>query len=69
MSLQNYIQSGESKNIEFKEELPNSSAIAKTVIAFSNTVGSKLSQGLARTPRGKQNMSKRKPEGHQSWNS
>ena len=46
MSLQNNIQSGESKNIEFKEELPNSSAIAKTVIAFSNTVGGKLIIGV-----------------------
>ena len=35
MSLLNAIQSGEGKNVEFKEELPVSQAIAKTVIAFS----------------------------------
>ncbi|MEN1760737.1 ATP-binding protein [Anoxynatronum sibiricum] len=46
MSLLNAIQSGEGKNIEFKEELPGSQAIAKTVIAFSNTAGGKLIIGV-----------------------
>ena len=46
MSLLNAIQSGEGKNVEFKEELPGSQAIAKTVIAFSNTAGGKLIIGV-----------------------
>jgi ATP-dependent DNA helicase RecG len=46
MSLLNAIQSGEGKNIEFKEDLPGSQAIAKTVIAFSNTAGGKLIIGV-----------------------
>jgi hypothetical protein len=46
MSLLNAIQSGEGKNVEFKEELPVSQAIAKTVIAFSNTAGGKLIIGV-----------------------
>lgn len=46
MSLFNAIQVGEGKNVEFKEELPSSQAIAKTVIAFSNTGGGKLIIGV-----------------------
>ncbi len=46
MSLFNAIQSGEGKTVEFKEELPSSQAIAKTVIAFSNTAGGKLIIGV-----------------------
>src|SRR6056297_1297403 len=46
MSLLNAIQDGEGKNVEFKEELPSSQAIAKTVIAFSNTAGGKLIIGV-----------------------
>lgn len=46
MSLFNAIQSGEGKNVEFKEELPSSQAIAKTVIAFSNIGGGKLIIGV-----------------------
>ena len=46
MSLLNAIQSGEGKNVEFKEDLPGSQAIAKTVIAFSNTAGGKLIIGV-----------------------
>ncbi|NMB96962.1 MAG: ATP-dependent DNA helicase [Clostridiaceae bacterium] len=47
MSLFNAIQGGEGKNVEFKEELPSSQAIAKTVIAFSNTAGGKLIIGVS----------------------
>ncbi len=46
MSLLNAIQGGEGKSVEFKEELPSSQAIAKTVIAFSNTAGGKLIIGV-----------------------
>jgi len=46
MSLFNAIQGGEGKNVEFKEELPSSQAIAKTVIAFSNTGGGKIIIGV-----------------------
>jgi len=37
MSLLSAIQSGEGKNIEFKEALPKSNNLVKTIIAFSNT--------------------------------
>lgn len=46
MSLFNAIQGGEGKSVEFKEELPSSQAIGKTVIAFSNTAGGKLIIGV-----------------------
>lgn len=46
MSLINAIQNGESKNLEFKVELPSSQALAKTIIAFSNTGGGKLIIGI-----------------------
>ncbi len=46
MSLIQAIQGGESKYLEFKVELPNSSTLAKTVIAFSNTGGGKLIIGV-----------------------
>ena len=40
------IQKGENKKLEFKEKLPSSETIAKTVIAFSNTAGGKLLIGV-----------------------
>lgn len=46
MNLLKAIQSGESKNIEFKVELPSSITLTKTVIAFSNTGGGKLIIGV-----------------------
>ena len=46
MSLQNAIQNGEGKNLEYKVELPKSSTLAKTIIAFSNTGGGKLIIGV-----------------------
>ena len=46
MSLIQAIQGGESKYLEFKVELPTSSTLAKTVIAFSNTGGGKLIIGV-----------------------
>ena len=46
MSLFNVIQGGEGKNLEFKEALPSSQLIGKTVIAFSNTAGGKLVIGV-----------------------
>ncbi|MFO7523822.1 MAG: helix-turn-helix domain-containing protein [Ignavibacteriaceae bacterium] len=46
MSLQNAIQNGEGKNLEFKVELPKSNTLAKTIIAFSNTGGGKLIIGV-----------------------
>src|SRR5665648_147013 len=46
MSLKNAIQNGESKNLEFKVQLPNSNALAKTIVAFSNAGGGKLIIGV-----------------------
>ncbi|AHM57302.1 ATP-dependent DNA helicase [Peptoclostridium acidaminophilum DSM 3953] len=46
MSLINAIKNGESKIVEFKEKLPGSDAVAKTVIAFSNTGGGRLIIGV-----------------------
>ena len=46
MSLLSAIKNGESKTIEFKEKLPKSDAVAKTVIAFSNTGGGKIIVGV-----------------------
>lgn len=46
MNLLKDIQSGESKNIEFKLELPSSITLTKTVVAFSNTGGGKLIIGV-----------------------
>nr|WP_319272552.1 RNA-binding domain-containing protein [uncultured Draconibacterium sp.] len=46
MTLINNIKKGESKTLEFKEVLPKSEGIAKTVIAFSNTSGGKLIIGV-----------------------
>lgn len=42
MSLKKSIKDGEGKTIEFKAELPNSTTLVKTIIAFSNTGGGKL---------------------------
>ncbi len=36
------IKKGENKKLELKEKLPSGEAIAKTVVAFSNTSGGKL---------------------------
>jgi len=40
------IKKGENKRLELKEKLPSNEAIAKTVIAFSNTSGGKLVIGV-----------------------
>ncbi|BCD67599.1 RNA-binding domain-containing protein [Nitratiruptor sp. YY09-18] len=41
------ILKGENKRLEFKEKLPSNEAIAKTVVAFSNTAGGKLIIGVS----------------------
>ncbi len=41
-SIIEQIQKGESKTLELKDSLPGGDAIAKTVVAFSNTSGGKL---------------------------
>lgn len=46
MNLQYLINKGESKTLEFKENLPVNDSIAKTTIAFSNTSGGKLIIGI-----------------------
>ncbi|MEN8905074.1 MAG: ATP-binding protein [Clostridiales bacterium] len=46
MSLLKEILNGESKTMEFKEILPKSEMIAKTIVAFSNTSGGKLIIGV-----------------------
>ncbi len=46
MNIVKQIAKGESKTLEFKESLPSNSAIAKTIIAFSNTAGGKLIIGV-----------------------
>lgn len=45
-SLLEEIKGGEGKKLEFKESLPKSDQIAKTVIAFSNTSGGKIVIGV-----------------------
>ena len=47
MGLLNAIRSGEGKLIEFKKVLPGGQAIAKTIVAFSNTAGGKLIIGVS----------------------
>ncbi|CAN2043396.1 ATP-dependent DNA helicase [Candidatus Magnetomoraceae bacterium gMMP-13] len=42
----NLINKGESKTIEFKETLPGTSSLSKTIIAFSNTAGGKIIIGV-----------------------
>lgn len=46
MTLEEEIAGGESKALEFKQELPGSDAVARTVVAFSNTSGGKLVIGV-----------------------
>lgn len=40
------IQQGENKKLEFKERMPSGEAIAKIIVAFSNTAGGKLVIGV-----------------------
>ena len=40
------IQKGESKILEFKQQLPKGQQIAKTLIAFANSSGGKLIVGV-----------------------
>ncbi len=40
------IEKGESRKLEFKEHLPESMKISKTVVAFSNGAGGKLIIGI-----------------------
>jgi ATP-dependent DNA helicase RecG len=47
LSIQDSIQKGEGKTIEFKVEMPNADKIAKTVIAFANGAGGKLIIGIS----------------------
>lgn len=46
MSILSDIRKGESRKIEFKEFLPESSKISKTIISFSNGAGGKLIIGV-----------------------
>ena len=46
MNILKQIEQGESKIIEFKEQMPKNDSIAKTVIAFSNTAGGRLVIGV-----------------------
>jgi len=46
MRLLEEIHQGESKTLEFKEQMPQNIAIAKTVIAFANGAGGKLIIGV-----------------------
>lgn len=46
MSILLEIEKGESRKLEFKEMLPESSKISKTVVAFSNGAGGKLILGV-----------------------
>ena len=39
MDILTQLSKGEGKTVEFKEELPLSDQIAKTVVAFANTAG------------------------------
>ena len=46
MSILSEIEKGESRKVEFKEYLPESSKISKTIIGFSNGAGGKLIIGV-----------------------
>lgn len=46
MSILAQIAKGEGKTIEFKEKLPASDQLAKTIVAFANTAGGKLLVGV-----------------------
>ncbi|MEL7597632.1 MAG: ATP-binding protein, partial [Clostridiaceae bacterium] len=46
MSILLEIEKGESRKLEFKEHLPESMKISKTVVAFSNGAGGKLIIGI-----------------------
>lgn len=46
MTLQEEIENGESKTLEFKAVLPTGADLAKTIIAFANTSGGKLIIGV-----------------------
>lgn len=46
MDIIREIKSGESKTIEFKEDIPSNNSIAKSAISFSNTSGGKLFLGV-----------------------
>lgn len=46
MSVEKLIKQGENKRLELKEKLPSGNAIAKTVIAYSNTSGGKIIIGV-----------------------
>lgn len=46
MQLLEELKKGENKTLEFKEKLPDSYTLVKTIIAFSNTSGGKLIIGV-----------------------
>ena len=46
MKIENLIKKHEGKNLEFKENLDSKNGILRTIIAFSNTAGSKLVRGI-----------------------
>jgi len=46
MTVQEVINQGESKTLEFKETLPKGDSLAKTVVAFANTSGGKIIIGI-----------------------
>jgi len=47
MNISELIKAGENKRLELKKELPSNEAVAKTVVAFSNTSGGMLIIGVA----------------------
>ena len=46
MSIQEMIEAGEGKNLEFKQILPGSEKLAKSIIAFANMSGGKIIIGI-----------------------
>ena len=46
MDILTQLSKGEGKTVEFKEDLPLSDQIAKTVVAFVNTAGGKIFIGV-----------------------
>ena len=51
MKISEIIKQPEGRRLEFKEKLPVSSDIAKTIIAFANDAGGELYIGIKDTPR------------------
>ncbi len=51
IKLADIVQQPEGRRLEFKESLPTSSELAKTILALANDAGGELYLGIKDTPR------------------